>query len=170
MRCGTRKTTSVRGFLIAGVGIGITNPGIGQAAIAVVPVEKSGMGSGINTTFRQVGIATGVAALGALFQSQVDSKLAELLPRGRLVEVAGDGRSVTVLAHHGSCDDGPAVHALETDGSVVLYASVVGTREGPCTRDLRAEEVTVRLARPVGDRVLLDAFTGRPVPNGPGRD
>ena len=43
------------------IGIGITNPGIGQAAIAVVPVEKSGMGSGINTTFRQVGIATGVA-------------------------------------------------------------------------------------------------------------
>ena len=38
-----------------------TNPGIGQAAIGVVPVEKAGMGSGINTTFRQVGIATGVA-------------------------------------------------------------------------------------------------------------
>ena len=33
------------------------------------------MGSGINTTFRQVGIATGVAALGAVFQSRVDSKL-----------------------------------------------------------------------------------------------
>ena len=73
-------TTLLVGFLVAGVGIGITNPGIGQAAIAVVPVEKSGMGSGINTTFRQVGIATGVAALGAIFQSRVDSKLAELLP------------------------------------------------------------------------------------------
>ena len=33
--------------------LGVTNPGIGQAAIAVVPVEKSGMGSGINSTFRQ---------------------------------------------------------------------------------------------------------------------
>jgi len=57
-------TTLLGGFLVAGIGIGITNPGIGQAAIAVVPVEKSGMGSGINTTFRQVGIATGVAGLG----------------------------------------------------------------------------------------------------------
>ncbi len=75
-------TTLLAGFLLAGVGIGITNPGIGQAAIAVVPVEKSGMGSGINTTFRQVGIATGVAGLGAIFQSQVDSKLSELLPQG----------------------------------------------------------------------------------------
>ncbi|HWB70088.1 MAG TPA: MFS transporter, partial [Solirubrobacterales bacterium] len=39
-------TTLLAGFLIAGVGIGITNPGIGQAAIAVVPVAKAGMGSG----------------------------------------------------------------------------------------------------------------------------
>ena len=73
-------TTLLAGFIVAGVGIGTTNPGIGQAAIAVVPVEKSGMGSGINTTFRQVGIATGVAALGAIFQSRVDSKLTALLP------------------------------------------------------------------------------------------
>ncbi len=68
------------GFLIAGIGIGVTNPGIGQAAIAVVPVEKAGMGSGINTTFRQIGIATGIASLGAVFQSRVASRLDELLP------------------------------------------------------------------------------------------
>ena len=94
-------TALLAGFLIAGVGIGVTNPGIGQAAIAVVPVEKSGMGSGINTTFRQVGIATGIAALGAVFQSRVDSKLAELLPNapdglGELVASGGSrppGRS-----------------------------------------------------------------------------
>src|SRR5215213_9166103 len=73
-------TALLAGFLVTGIGIGITNPGIGQAAIAVVPVEKSGMGSGINTTFRQVGIATGVAGLGAVFQAQVDSKLHALLP------------------------------------------------------------------------------------------
>jgi len=73
-------STLLPGFLVAGIGIGITNPGIGQAAIAVVPAAKSGMGSGINTTFRQVGIATGVASLGAVFQSQVDSKLSSLLP------------------------------------------------------------------------------------------
>src|SRR6185369_16099616 len=74
-------TTLLVGFLIAGIGVGVTNPGIGQAAIAVVPVEKSGMGSGINSTFRQVGIATGVAGLGAIFRSQVNSKLSEELPR-----------------------------------------------------------------------------------------
>ena len=74
-------TALLVGFIVAGIGVGVTNPGIGQAAIAVVPVEKSGMGSGINSTFRQVGIATGVAGLGAIFQGQVSSKLSESLPR-----------------------------------------------------------------------------------------
>ncbi|MGH2974219.1 MAG: MFS transporter [Solirubrobacterales bacterium] len=94
-------TSLLTGFLIAGVGIGITNPGIGQAAIAVVPVEKAGMGSGINTTFRQVGIATGVASLGAIFQSRVDSRLSELLPNapaglGELVSSGGTRAAVAV--------------------------------------------------------------------------
>jgi EmrB/QacA subfamily drug resistance transporter len=94
-------TALLAGFVIAGIGIGTTNPGIGQAAIAVVPVEKSGMGSGINTTFRQVGIATGVAGLGAVFQGRVDSKLEAMLPHapsglGEAV-ASGGSRAVSEL-------------------------------------------------------------------------
>ncbi|RYJ25250.1 hypothetical protein CU044_4135 [Streptomyces sp. L-9-10] len=95
-----------------------------------------------------------------------DTPTDELAPLGRLVEVARDGRSVTVMANHGSCDDGPAVDVLETSDGVVLSAYAVGTKDGPCTADLRHEELTVRLDRPVGDRILLDAYTGRPVPYG----
>ncbi|GAA5708128.1 hypothetical protein AQJ43_09475 [Streptomyces avermitilis] len=87
-----------------------------------------------------------------------------LAPLGGLVQVAGDGRSVTVVATHGSCDDGPAVDVLETGGSVVLSASVVGAKDGACTSELGGEKVTVKLGRPVGNRILLDASTGRPVP------
>ncbi|MFE9021039.1 hypothetical protein ACFYNL_21090 [Streptomyces sp. NPDC007808] len=83
-----------------------------------------------------------------------------------LVDVSEDGRAVTVLAHHGACDDGPAVDVLETDGSVVLSGYILGSNDGPCTSELLADEVTVELDRPLGDRVLLDAFTGRPVPHG----
>ncbi|HEX5527265.1 MAG TPA: MFS transporter [Solirubrobacterales bacterium] len=102
-------TTLLAGFVVAGIGIGTTNPGIGQAAIAVVPVEKSGMGSGINTTFRQVGIATGVAGLGAVFQGEVNSKLSELLPKapsglGEVV-ASGGSRAVSELRLP------PAIHA-----------------------------------------------------------
>jgi MFS family permease len=81
VKLGDTWTTLLAGFLFAGAGIGMVNPGIAQTAIGVVPPQKAGMASGINNTFRQVGIATGVAALGAVFQSQVTSKLAELAPQ-----------------------------------------------------------------------------------------
>ncbi|MFF4255092.1 hypothetical protein ACFY1L_28180 [Streptomyces sp. NPDC001663] len=88
----------------------------------------------------------------------------ELWPVERLVEVTDGGRSVTVIASHGACDDGPAVDVLETDDSVVLSASIVGTKDGACTSQLLGERTPVKLDRPLGDRILLDAFTGRPVP------
>ncbi|MEU3978982.1 hypothetical protein AB0F77_02550 [Streptomyces sp. NPDC026672] len=86
-----------------------------------------------------------------------------LAPLDGLTEVSGDGRSLTVVATHGSCDDGPAVDVRETGTAVVLSAYVVGTKDGPCTDELRGERVTVRLERPMGERVVLDASTGRPV-------
>jgi EmrB/QacA subfamily drug resistance transporter len=88
-------TTLLAGFIVAGIGIGITNPGIATAAIGVVPAARAGMGAGINNTFRQVGIATGVAGLGAIFQSRVDSKLSESLPQAKpgLAEIVSSGGS-----------------------------------------------------------------------------
>ncbi len=86
-----------------------------------------------------------------------------LEPVRRLVDVAADGRSVTVAALHGACDDGVEMDALETDHSVVLWAAVTGTQQGACPSVGLEDEVTVELAAPLGDRVLLDAFTGQPV-------
>ncbi|MER5790230.1 hypothetical protein [Streptomyces sp. NPDC001980] len=83
-----------------------------------------------------------------------------------LAGTATDGRSITVKAAHGACDDGPVVKALETDENVVLYASVKGAKSGPCNADLTEQNVKVELRKPLGDRILLDAFTGRPVPYG----
>jgi EmrB/QacA subfamily drug resistance transporter len=118
---GSGWTTLLAGFLVAGTGIGLTNPGIGQAAIAVVPVEKSGMGSGINTTFRQVGIATGVAGLGAVFQSRVDSKLAELLPHAP----AGLGEVVAAGGSHAVAELSlpPAIHDKAVHAADVAFVS-----------------------------------------------
>jgi EmrB/QacA subfamily drug resistance transporter len=65
------------GFLLAGAGVGLTNPAIASTAVGVVDPRRTGMAAGINNTFRQVGIATGIAALGAIFQSAVSSKIAE---------------------------------------------------------------------------------------------
>jgi EmrB/QacA subfamily drug resistance transporter len=62
-------TTLLAGFLIGGIGIGMVNPPLATTAVSVVPVQRAGMAAGVNNTFRQVGIATGIAGLGAIFQS-----------------------------------------------------------------------------------------------------
>jgi hypothetical protein len=67
------------GFVAAGFGIGMINAPLTQVAVGVVPPERSGMASGINNTFRQVGIATGIAALGAIFQSEVGTRTTDAL-------------------------------------------------------------------------------------------
>jgi MFS family permease len=72
-------TTLLPGFIVAGAGVGVVNPNLAQAAIAVVEPRQSGMASGINSTFRQIGIATGIAALGAIFQSHVRNQVTAAL-------------------------------------------------------------------------------------------
>jgi EmrB/QacA subfamily drug resistance transporter len=64
-------THLIPGLLVAGVGIGMINTPLASTAVGVVPVERSGMASGINSTLRQVGVATGIAALGSIFAHQV---------------------------------------------------------------------------------------------------
>ena len=61
----------IPGMIVGGLGIGLMNPPLASTAVGVVPPQRAGMASGISSTFRQVGIATGIALLGALFSSQV---------------------------------------------------------------------------------------------------
>ncbi len=77
---GDEWTGLLGGFLIAGAGIGLINPVIANLAVSVVPPEQSGMASGINDTFRQVGIAVAIAAYGALFLSTAESEIVERVP------------------------------------------------------------------------------------------
>jgi EmrB/QacA subfamily drug resistance transporter len=92
------------GFIVTGIGIGMTNPGIATVAIGVVDAARAGMASGINSTFRQVGIATGTAALGAVFTARIDSELAKLLPQAppaaldRFSEAVSAGATEQALA------------------------------------------------------------------------
>ena len=97
---GDEWTTLLGGFLVAGAGVGLLNPVIADVAVSVVPKEQSGMASGINDTFRQVGVAVGIAAWGAIFVGRGADKVGELAagtpaaggdrPR-ELVEAASSG-------------------------------------------------------------------------------
>jgi Major Facilitator Superfamily len=95
------------GFILAGAGVGLINPAIADVAVSVVPKEQSGMASGINDTFRQVGIAIGIAAWGAIFLGRGAAKVEELAagtpaatgdrPR-ELVEAVSSGNLDSALA------------------------------------------------------------------------
>jgi MFS family permease len=73
-------THLIPGFIVAGLGAGLVNPPLASTAIGVVPPHQAGMASGANSTFRQVGIATGIAALGTIFTSAIQRHLSTALP------------------------------------------------------------------------------------------
>ena len=68
-------THLIPGFIVSGFGGGMVNPPLASTAIGVVPPQKAGMASGVNSTFRQIGIAAGIAALGSIFNSALQHNL-----------------------------------------------------------------------------------------------
>ena len=125
---GTTSATSgwtllLPGFVIGGAGIGLVNPPLASSAIGVVPPERSGMASGINSTFRQVGIATGIAALGAIFQSRLRSDVTSNLAHsaaGRAA-VAGHGAQLGPALASGGIRSA-VVHLPPAQAHAVLFA------------------------------------------------
>ena len=69
------------GMIVTGAGLGMAASPLAASAVGVVPPWKSGMASGINSTFRQLGLAVGLAALGAIFQSTVNAKVVAAFAR-----------------------------------------------------------------------------------------
>jgi EmrB/QacA subfamily drug resistance transporter len=87
-------THLIPGMIVGGIGVGLVNPPLASTAVGVVPPQRAGMASGINSTFRQVGIATGIALLGTLFSNyvrdQVTGQIAAMPAlSGHAAQVAG---------------------------------------------------------------------------------
>jgi EmrB/QacA subfamily drug resistance transporter len=130
-------TTLLGGFILGGIGIGCINPPLATVAVGVVEPRQSGVASGMNSTFRQVGTATGIAALGAIFQARVTDKLTESLASVRLPPGTGDQISAAVSSGSAPAlpGAGPGVrHAIATaarqafiDGlnEILIVAAVV---------------------------------------------
>jgi len=92
------------GFLVGGLGVGITNPVLASASVSVVPPERSGMSTGAASTFRQVGIATGIAGLGAVFVHQIKPAVLASLqttPAGKVVLAHGGSQLGSALSTGG---------------------------------------------------------------------
>uniref|UniRef100_UPI003D8E4910 MFS transporter n=1 Tax=Gordonia sp. B7-2 TaxID=3420932 RepID=UPI003D8E4910 len=77
-------TQLIPGFVVAGIGTGLINPPLASTAVGVVEQARAGMASGINSTFRQIGIATGVALLGSLLAARYSDVVSDALADGPL--------------------------------------------------------------------------------------
>jgi len=82
------------GFLVLGAGIGLTMSPMSTAAMNAVSKTKAGIASGVLSMFRMIGGTFGVAALGALFQSEAKDRLAETLAGSGL-----DAAQRSAIAH-----------------------------------------------------------------------
>ena len=118
-------THLVPGLLLAGLGAGFINVPLASTAVGVVEPARSGMASGVNSTFRQVGIATGIAALGSIFASQIrttiSAKLASTPLRGAAKPIENavlNGETPAAGAGHPSAATTHLVHTVAAQGLI----------------------------------------------------
>jgi hypothetical protein len=96
----------VPGFVLAGIGLGVTSTALASAALSAVEPAHAGMAAGLVNTLRQVGTATGVAVLGALYASRVTTATLHALAGlpappdavHRLASAVGSGAGTRVAA------------------------------------------------------------------------
>jgi hypothetical protein len=87
---------------------------------------------------------------------------------GATVTPSADGRTLTVGLPGGSCETTWGGLVSEVGGVVVVGGWMYNpTPDQACAGVLLLRKVTVHLAAPLGDRVVLDAATGQPVTREP---
>ncbi|ARP72894.1 MFS transporter [Streptomyces pluripotens] len=113
---GSDWTHLIAGLVVSGIGAGMVNPPLASTAVGVVPPQWSGMASGANQTFRQIGIAVGVACYGTVFAASLHTTLQRRLAdipavRDRVEQVAG-------AVHRGVADQEVALAPPEARGAL----------------------------------------------------
>lgn len=79
-------------FTIIGIGAGLINGELSNVATAVVPVERAGMASGVNITFRHGSFTLFIAVIGAILITTVNMEMARA---PGLAAALGDGLAKT---------------------------------------------------------------------------
>jgi EmrB/QacA subfamily drug resistance transporter len=150
------------GMIVAGVGAGLVNVPLASTAVGVVEPARAGMASGINSTFRQIGIATGVAALGSILASEVSSSVISKLAGSPL---AGGSHALAssisngsiIQALHGVAPQlrglaGDAAKSSFIDGlnTIILIGAIVAFAAAVLTLFLIRQRDFVDVTRPQG--------------------
>jgi predicted MFS family arabinose efflux permease len=97
-------THLLAGMIVSGIGGGLVSTPLVSTAVGVVEPARAGMASGINSTLRQVGIATGVATLGTILASHVYSSVVSGLSGTALADHAHSNRPRNLDRRHSAGD------------------------------------------------------------------
>jgi EmrB/QacA subfamily drug resistance transporter len=143
-------THLVPGFIVSGIGAGFVNPPLASTAIGVVEPERAGMASGINTTFRQVGIATSIAALGSIFASSLQTQLNHALSSSP--SLAGHSGQVAAALRQGQA--GSALAAVPPATRATLETAIRSSFTG-ALNDLLVVTACLALAGGVLSALLI---------------
>jgi len=150
---GSSWTHLIPGLVVAGAGSGLVNPPLASTAVGVVHPFRSGMASGVNTTFRQVGIAVGTAAYGSIFTARLADGLSDRLDG--VPELAGRGDQIAAAVHGGAV--GQAIGAAPATARPALSDAVHGSFAG-ALNDLF---VTAGVLALVGGALALALIRGK---------
>ncbi len=158
------------GFCVVGVGVGIVNPTVAGAAIGIAPEARAGMASGLNNTFRLLGVAVGVAGLGAIFEHQVGARFAELAPDAgpALADAVATGNTQLALAEAPAAVRAQLNAAAETAfvaglDEILLVAGVVALLGALAAALLvRARDLTAAVPEPTTERPYQDRTVTAP--------
>jgi EmrB/QacA subfamily drug resistance transporter len=78
------------GFVLLGIGVGLTSAPAANSILGSVPVNRAGVASAVNNVTRQIGQALGVAVLGSLMNSVYRDKINEIQALSSLSEDAAE--------------------------------------------------------------------------------
>src|SRR6476619_7155410 len=87
-RVGLHSTfwTLLPAMILGGVGMALTMSPMTSVAMASVPIDKAGVGSGVLNSFRQVGGSMGIAVMGAILASYVAAPVTTLAGKQQFVD------------------------------------------------------------------------------------
>jgi MFS family permease len=130
-------THLIPGLAVAGAGLGLIEPPLASTAIGVVRPERAGMASGINVTFRQVGISVGIALLGTIFATRLgafvtaNTASTPLHPQAGAIATAVKNDHINTLFQTlPHAQDGVLVHVLRASyasalNDILLVAAII---------------------------------------------
>jgi len=156
---GSSWTHLIPGLVVSGFGAGLVNPPLASTAIGVVRPERSGMASGINSTFRQIGFAASIAALGSVFASALQHDLTRTLSAVR--PLAAGAPQIAASMRQGSTGRAIAAAPPAFRG---LLAAAIRSSFAASINDLLLVTAIIALAGGIGVLVLIRASDFAPRP------